>query len=115
MSSSPESHLSMILYFFCAHLLARFWSGALQSPLSLVWQNSKREQNDAEIALCVYVSNGMFMLDADEHLPAEMIPIAKHCKADATSHQRSVTQMSLQCGPPLVKLFISNLMYLIQI
>ena len=72
MSCSPESHLSMI-YFFCAHLLARFWSGALLSPLSLVWQNSKREQNDAEMALCVYASNGMFVLGAHEHLPAAMI------------------------------------------
>ena len=84
-----------MIYFFCAHLLVRFWSGALLSPLSLVWQNSKREQSDAEMALCVYASTGMFVLGADEHLPAAMIPFAKYCKADATSHQSSATQKSI--------------------
>ena len=48
--------------------------------------------------ICVYVSNGMFMLDADEHLPAAMIPFAKYCKADATSHQSSATQKSIACS-----------------
>ena len=47
------------------------------------------------MALYVYVSNGMFVLDADEHLLADMIPFAKHCRANATSHQRSVTQMRI--------------------
>ena len=47
------------------------------------------------MALYVYVSNGMFVLGADEHLLVEMLPFAKHCRADAPSHKRSVTQMRI--------------------
>ena len=55
----------------------------------------KRAERCRDGALRLYVSNGMFVLDADEHLLADMLPFAKHCRADVTSHQRSVTQMRI--------------------